>query len=76
MFIKAVEKKFTFVKDLLAFRNALLLKISLYIIPGSYNGTKYTENVLVESKVLHSGYSKIFFSTLLCAEFCAPEFIY
>lgn len=52
MFIKAV-KKFTFVKDLLAFSNTLLLKTLLYIIPGSYNGTKYIKSGLVESTVFH-----------------------
>lgn len=53
MFIKAAKKKFAFVKDLLASSNTLLLKISLYIIPGSYIGTKYTENELVDSTVFY-----------------------
>lgn len=76
MFIKVVEKKFIFVKDFLVFRNVFLLKILLYIIFGSYNGIKYIENVLVESKVFYLGYSKIFFFILLCVEFCVFEFIY
>lgn len=49
-----VVKKFTFVKDLLAFSNTLLLKTLLYIIPGSYNGTKYIKSGLVEWLGFHT----------------------
>ena len=71
MFIKAVKKKFTFVKDLLDFSNALLLKafcILFLVVAMALN----TFKVCLLRAVFHQGHSKIFSLTLLWAEWCPP----